>query len=256
MNLNNNNLIFKNKYAVVTGGTRGIGKAVSWELARRGAKVLALFGRDTKSAGLLEKEAQDQGLEITCIKGDLCHDEKFAEVVRQILEKAPQIDFLVHCAASGVHRNAMELSLKHMRWTFEINVFAIHNLLQNLVSKMPRGSKVIAVTSSGGTKVIPYYAAVGSSKGALESLFRHYAYELAPQGIAVNCVCPGLVLTEAIDAFPDREARIEKTKAATPSGSLVVPEEVANVIAFLCQPEADNIIGQTIVLDGGKTLLS
>jgi enoyl-[acyl-carrier protein] reductase III len=121
---------------------------------------------------------------------------------------------------------------------------------------MPRGGRVIGVTSSGGTKVIPYYAAVGSSKGALESLFRHYAYELAPKGIIVNCVCPGLVLTDAIDAFPDREARIEKTKAATPSGSLIVPEEVANVISFLCQPEASNIVGQTIVLDGGKTLLS
>ena len=104
--------------------------------------------------------------------------------------------------------------------------------------------------------MIPYYAAVGSSKGALEALFRHYAYELAPRGIAVNLVCPGLVLTDAIDAFPDREARIEKAVAATPSGALVVPEDVAETIAFLCEPQASQIIGQTIVIDGGKTLLS
>jgi NAD(P)-dependent dehydrogenase (short-subunit alcohol dehydrogenase family) len=247
---------YTNKTAVVTGGTRGIGRAVSLKLARLGAKVLALYGRDSKSAGELDALAQQEGLDIVCIKGDLANDEKFAAVVETIKSKTPQIDFIVHCAASGVHRNAMELSLKHMRWTFEINVFAIHNLLQNLVELMPRGSRVIGITSSGGTRVIPYYAAVGSSKGALEALFRHYAYELAPKGIGVNLVCPGLVLTEAIDAFPDREARIEKATSATPTGELVVPEDVAEMVAFLCEPQASQIVGQTIVIDGGKTLLS
>jgi enoyl-[acyl-carrier protein] reductase III len=247
---------FKQKTAVVTGGTRGIGRAVSLKLAREGAKVFALYGRDSKSAGELESTALQEGLQIVCIKGDLCNDEKFDAVVSAIKSNTNQIDFIVHCAASGVHRNALELSLKHLRWTFEINVFAIHRLLQNLVELMPRGSRVIGVTSSGGTRVIPYYAAVGSSKGALESLFRHYAFELAPQGIAVNLVCPGLVLTDAVDAFPDRDARIEKAKAATPTAELVVPEDVAETIVFLCEPQASQIIGQTIVIDGGKTLIS
>lgn len=247
---------FVQKCAVVTGGTRGIGRAVSLKLAREGAKVLALYGRDSKSAAELEAMAQQESLDLVCIKGDLANDEKFQSVVDAIKMKTSQVDFLVHCAASGVHRNAMELSLKHLRWTFEINVFAIHHLLQNLVELMPKGARVIGITSSGGTRVIPYYAAVGSSKGALEALFRHYAYELAPKGIAVNLVCPGLVLTDAIEAFPDREARIEKAVAATPSGALVVPENVADTVAFLCEPLASQIVGQTIVVDGGKTLLS
>lgn len=247
---------FSQKVAVITGGTRGIGRAVSLKLAREGAKVLALYGRDSKSAGELETIAKDEGLNVVCIKGDLANDDKFAAVVDSIKAQTSQIDFIVHCAASGVHRNAMELSLKHLRWTFEINVFAIHHLLQNLVEMMPRGSRVIGITSSGGTRVIPYYAAVGSSKGALEALFRHYAYELAPKGIAVNLVCPGLVLTEAVDAFPDRDARVDKAKAATPTGELVVPEDVAQTVVFLCEPQSAQIIGQTIVIDGGKTLLS
>lgn len=249
-------LSFKNKTAVITGGTRGIGRAVSLKLAREGAKVLALYGRDSKSAQELEAIAQQESLPILCIKGDLCNEDKFAAVVEKIKSETEQVDFLVHCAASGVHRDALDLTLKHLRWTFEINVFAIHHLLQNLISIMPKGSRVIGVTSSGGTRVIPYYAAVGSSKGALESLFRHYAFELAPKGIGVNLVCPGLVLTEAVDAFPDREARIDKTKNATPTGELVTPEVVADTVSFLCEPKSHQIIGQTIVIDGGKTLIS
>jgi enoyl-[acyl-carrier protein] reductase III len=121
---------------------------------------------------------------------------------------------------------------------------------------MKPGSRIVAVTSSGGTRVIPFYTAVGSSKGALESLFRHYAAELAPQGIAVNMVCPGLVLTDAVEAFPDKDARTQKTIDATPSGRLTTPEDVAGVVNFLMSPAASQIIGQTLVIDGGKTLSS
>lgn len=249
-------MTYKNKTAVVTGGTRGIGRAVSLRLAREGAQVIALYGRDSKTAAELEQLAQSENLNLIAIKGDLANDEKFAAVVESIKAQTSKVDFLIHCAASGVHRNAMELSLKHLRWTFEINVFAIHHLLQNLIEIMPAGSRVIGITSSGGTRVIPYYAAVGSSKGALEALFRHYAFELAPKGINVNLVCPGLVLTDAVDAFPDREARIERAKSATPSGELVVPENIADTVSFLCSPQAAQIVGQTLVIDGGKTLLS
>lgn len=252
----NNQKLFTNKTAVVTGGTRGIGRAVSLKLARQGVKVMALYGRDSKSAGELDTIAKEEDLNIICIKGDLCNDEKFVAVVETIKAQATTVDFIVHCAASGVHRDAMDLTLKHLRWTFEINVFAIHHLLQSLVEMMPKGARVIGVTSSGGTRVIPYYAAVGSSKGALEALFRHYAFELAPKGISVNLVCPGLVLTDAVDAFPDRDARVDKAKRATPTGELVVPEDVAETVSFLCEPRAHQIIGQTLVIDGGKTLLS
>lgn len=246
----------KNKIAVVTGGTRGIGRGVSLQLAQQGCKVLALYGRDREAADSLKADADKQGLDITCLRGDLTHPEKFKEIVTQIQSLAEKVDIVVHCAASGVHRPAMELSLKHMQWTFDINVHAIHHLLQALIDRIPRGGRVIGVTSSGATRVIPYYAAVGSSKGALEALFRHYAYELAPKGIAVNCVCPGLILTDAVEAFPDKEARLEKSLQATPTGRFTTVEDVAHLVEFLCLPYADQIIGQTIVMDGGKTLLS
>ena len=242
------------KHAVVTGGTGGIGRAVSLELAKAGYHVLALYGRDSKAAESLVEEARQKDLRIEAIRGDLTKPEKMEAVLNEIRAKAPQVDAIVHCAASGVHRTAAELSVKHLSWTFEINVFAIHHLVQSLLDIMPVGARLIGVTSHGGVRVVPFYAAVGSSKGALESLFRHYASELAPKGIAVNLVCPGLVLTEAVDAFPEREARVKKAIDATPTGRLTTPEDVALVIQFLCTPAASQIIGQTIVIDGGKTL--
>ncbi|MBS1984862.1 MAG: SDR family oxidoreductase [Bdellovibrionales bacterium] len=244
------------KFAVVTGGTRGIGRAISLSLAARGARVVALYARDREHAEKLELEAREQKLTLTTLKGDLTDDESFKKVVASLKESSAHVDILVHSAASGVHRAAMELSPRHLKWTFEINVFAFHSLMRELVPLMPSGARVIGITSSGGTRVIPFYAAVGASKGALESLLRHYASELAPRGIAVNCVCPGMVLTDAVDAFPDRDARIAKATGATPSGRLTNPEEVAELVSFLSSPAAAQIIGQTFTIDGGKTLSS
>lgn len=244
------------KVAVITGGTRGIGRAVSLELARAGYRVFALYGRNRAGADELLALAREGALEIEAVRGDLTHPDKFKAVVDELRAKTPRIDAIVHCAASGVHRPARELTIKQLSWTFDINVFAIHQLIMALVDLIPSGGRIVGVTSSGGTRVIPYYAAVGASKGALEALFRHYASELAPQGIAVNCVCPGLVATEAVEAFPDKDTRLERVLAATPSARLTTPEDVAQLVSFLCSEGAAQIVGQTIVVDGGKTLSS
>lgn len=244
------------KTVLVTGGTRGIGRAITAKFASQGARVFALYARDRKSAEDLEALAKDKNWDVTCIRGDLTDEDKFSQIMSTLREQTKTIDCVIHSAASGVHRPAMELTPKHLKWTFDINVFAIHQLLREVVPMMPQGGRIVGVTSSGGTRVIPYYAAVGSSKGAFESLFRHYASELAPQGISVNLVCPGMVLTDAVNAFPDRDARIEAAKQLTPTKKLTQPEEVAEVVAFLCSPGAAQIIGQTIVIDGGKTLSS
>jgi enoyl-[acyl-carrier protein] reductase III len=131
-----------------------------------------------------------------------------------------------------------------------------HKLITSLVDRIPNGGRIIGLTSPGGVRTIPHYAAIGASKGALESLFRHYAQELAPRGISVNLVCPGMVMTDAAQAFPGLELRLEQTLVATPTARLTAPEEVADLVHFLCQKSASQIIGQTIVMDGGKGLMS
>lgn len=245
------------KTALVTGGTRGIGRAVSLKLARAGYKVLALYGRNREAADELTAQAASEGLKVICIRGDLTRDTSFAEIVEAVKLEAPELHCIVHSAASGVHRDAMDLSIKHLRFTFEINVFSIHNLIVSLNDRLVKGSSIIGVTSAGGTRVIPHYAAIGASKGALESLFRHYAREMAPRGISVNLVCPGIVLTEAIEAFVDKEARIEASLRKTPTGALTTVEQVADMVGFLAtSPAGSQIQGQTLVIDGGMTLLT
>ncbi|NTU97059.1 MAG: SDR family oxidoreductase [Chlorobiaceae bacterium] len=247
---------FESKTVIVTGGTRGIGRAVSLALAGQGARVIALYARSRKSAAELEKEALGKGLNISTIRGDLTHDDSYHEVVTRLHDECDHIDILVHSAASGVHRKAMELSDRQLKWTFEINFFAVHRLTRELIGKMGRGGRIIGITSPGGTHVIPSYTAVGSTKGAMDALFRHYAMELAPLGIAVNLVCPGLVMTEAAKALPELERMLNVTLDYTPSGKLTTSEDVAEVVAFLASDAASQIIGQTVVVDGGKTLLA
>ena len=242
------------RVAVVTGGTRGIGQAISWRLAREGVRVLAPYARNRRAAEELENEAAREGLEISGLRGDLSREPTLQATAAAVLEASERVDILVHAAATGVHRPADELSLKHLRWTFETNVFALHGLLRALLPHMPAGGRIIGLTSAGGTRTIPAYTAIGASKGALESLCRHYAVELAPRGIAVNLVSPGLVLTGAIDACPDRDARVEATRAETQSGRLTTPEDVAEVVSFLCGDAGSQIVGQTLVVDGGRTL--
>ncbi len=247
---------FEGRNAVVTGGTRGIGRAISLELAASGAAVQALYARDRASAEALEQEARQRGLAITTIRGDLAHDETFLASVARVRSACATIDFLVHAAASGVHKPAMELSDRHLRWTFEVNLFAVHRLTRELRDRIPRGGRIIGITSPGGSRVVPQYAAVGATKGALEALFRHYARELAPDGITVNLVCPGLVLTEAIRALPQLDERIRRAVADTPTGALTEPGQVASIVRSLCDEESSQITGQTIVVDGGKGLLA
>jgi len=244
------------KNAIVTGGTRGIGRAVSLALAECGAHVFAIYARSRKHAESLEKEASDRGLRITTIRGDLGHDETFTEVLRTLQNECPVVDILVHSAASGVHRKSMSLSDRHLKWTFEINFFAIHRLTRDLHENMKKGSRIIGITSPGGTRVIPDYAAVASTKGAMEALFRHYAKELAPEGITVNLVCPGLVMTDVAKNVPELGRLLEITETYTPSGRLTTPEDVAEVVKFLTTDAASQIVGQTIVVDGGKGLMA
>lgn len=245
------------KIAVVTGGTRGIGKEISLSLAQAGVKVYALYARNSKAATALEEEASEKNIQIECLRGDLTKEEKFDDLIKELRTKTDTLDIIVHSAASGVHKPALELTEKHLRWTFDINLFAIHKLLLELAPMMNKGGRIIGITSNGGRQVLPFYSAVGSSKGALESLFRHYAHEWAPRGISVNLVCPGMVLTDAVDAFPDRDDRIKKCVDETPTGRMTNPNEVAELVKFLgLNSAAAQIVGQTITVDGGRGLLA
>jgi enoyl-[acyl-carrier protein] reductase III len=245
-----------NKTILVTGGTRGIGHAISLRFARAGATVVANYLRDEKAADNLKAIATEEGLAIVLCRADLTSERGLEQLDRSLQEQGPYLSGLVHCAATGIHRPIEELTERHFDWTLNLNVRAFFKLIKLLLARFPKGSSIVAVSSWGALRALPFYSVVGSSKGALEALTRHLAVELAPRGIRVNILTAGAVLTDAWKAMPNGEARIAETIRRTPAGRLVTPEEVAYGAQFLCSDAASGVIGQTLVLDNGAGIMA
>lgn len=237
--------------ALVTGGSRGIGKAIALRLARLGAHRVAIgYFRSDPAAEETADELRALGAEPVLVRGNVTSD----RVLEQVAALGP-LGVLVHNAATGVIRPALETDDRHWDWTLGANARALLALARVTVPSMPRGSTIVGISSLGSTRVLENYALVGTSKAALESLVRYLAVELAPQGIRVNAVSAGVVDTGALEHFPNREAMLE-LGARNPAGRLVSVEDVADAVAFLCSPEADMVRGQTLVVDGGWSLLA
>jgi len=257
MSASGNNLFsLSGKAFLITGGTRGIGRAISFRFARSGATVIANYLRDEKAAEQLKVIASEEGLAIALCRADLTKKEGLEQLDSLIQERGSQLSGLVHCAATGVHRPIEELTERHFDWTFSLNTGAFFNLVKLLLGRLSRGSSIVAVSSWGALRAIPHYSLVGSSKGALEALARHLAVELAPRGIRVNILTAGAVLTDVWKAMPDSEARIAETIRRTPAGRLVTAEEVAYGAQFLCSDAAAGVIGHTLVIDGGNGIVA
>jgi len=160
----------------------------------------------------------------------------------------------VHNAATGVIRAALDTEDKHWDWTVNANARALLQLTRAASPNLHAGSSIVAISSLGAQRVLPNYVLVGTSKAALEALVRYLAVELAPRGIRVNAVSGGVVDTGALEHFPNRERMLE-AGAANPVGRLVAAEDIAGVVAFLCSPDAEMIRGQTLVVDGGFSLV-
>ncbi len=243
------------KRILVTGGTRGIGRAISWQLACAGASVLANYVHNDAMAESLRAEAKEAGLAIQICRADLTSKKGLDALAAEVGPPDMALSALVHCAATGVHRPIDALTTRHLDWTFALNVRAFFDLVLLLLPRLREGASVLAVSSEGAVRAVPFYTVVGASKGALEAMARHLAVELAPRGVRVNILSPGSILTEAWDAFPDKEARLEKERARTPRGRLVTLSEVGQVAQFLCSDAASGIVGQTVVVDGGKGIV-
>lgn len=244
----------RDKRILITGGTRGIGLAISLRFARSGATVIANYLRDEKSAQMLGAIANEEGLAITLCRADLT-TERGLEHLNSSLGEA-QLSGLVHCAATGIHRPIEELTERHLDWTFNLNLRAFFKLVKLIKKRLSKGSSIVVISSWGALRALPSYSLVGASKGGLEAFARHLAAEVAPQGIRVNILTAGAVLTDAWKAMPDSEARIAETIRRTPSGRLATAEEIAYGAQFLCSDAATGIIGHTLVVDGGVGIVA
>lgn len=239
---------------LVTGGTRGIGRAISLQLAGAGAKVVAVYVRNEAKALELEAVAKTANQAIIPCRADLSTSKGLRLVEEKLDSLGGPLHGLIHCAATGVHKPFVELEIRHYEWTFALNVRAFLELTKRCVPRLGPGGTILALSSQGATRAIPAYSVIGASKGAIEALARHLAVELGPLGIRVNVLSPGAVATEAWGAFPDAENRLDALAEKTPIGRLARPEDVAYAAHFLLSDGASAITGQVLQIDGGAGL--
>ena len=242
------------KVVLVTGGTRGLGRAISLHLASQGASVFAGYFQNENAAETFRLDSAKAGYACSTIKANLMTATGIQAVYDQIVSVGERLDALIYNSATGVHKPLAALTQRHLSVVWQVNVGAYFDLAQKLRPIMPVGSRMVAISSEGAARAMDQYGAVGSSKAALEALCRQMAVEWAPLGITVNLVSPGLLQTDTLAAMEHPEVRVAAEICRSPLGRLVGLDEVAHVVQFLCSRASDGIVGQTLVVDGGKRI--
>lgn len=244
-------LVFAKKVALITGGARGIGKATALKLARAGCDIAIVYYNSSDEAEVLAKEIQELGRKTAVIQANVSDQLSVREMYVQFREHFSHLDFLISNAASGVLKPALKMSTKHWRWCMETNALALNHLVSEGLSLMSAGGRVLALSSLGAERAIPNYAFIGASKAALEALVRSLSLELAPFGITANTVSAGVVDTDALKHFPNRQQLLDEYQAQSLAGRPLTPDDVADAIYLLCLPEAAMINGHTLFVDAG-----
>lgn len=245
------------KVALVTGASRGIGRVIALELGRLGASVAVNYHRRLEEAEKVVRELAELGSGGVAIQADVSDPEEAHRLVQLVNQELGGLDILINSAARGLERprNAMQQLPQHIRNSFDLNVIGPWFCSKEAAPIMERrgGGAIVNLTSLGAKRYIEHYAAVGVTKGALDTLTMYLAAELAPKNIRVNGVCPSWVEETGGVAAMSPEVG-EALRRNMPAGRHVSPQDVANLVAFLCLPESQMIVGQTIVLDGGVSL--
>jgi enoyl-[acyl-carrier protein] reductase III len=250
---------FANKIALITGASRGIGRATALLLAERGADVIVHYKRGEAEAKEVVEQVLALGRRGVSVQADVEQPEEIRRLFHEVAERFGALDIFVANAAATAFRQVLDLKSHHLHRTYQISVFSFVQAAQEAVKLMAgRRGKIVTVSSFPTLRYLPNYAALGSAKAALETLTRYLAVELAPQGITVNGVSPGLIQTDSsrVYAGQDYERFEREILESTPKGRIGTPEDIARVIAFLCSDDAEWIVGQIIMVDGGMTIPS
>lgn len=247
----------KGKVALITGASRGIGRAIALKLAGQGAAIVLNYVRNQEAARDTERQISNLGAQVLPFQANIGDPKAIDDLVQAALSRFGTLDILVHNAALGAFKPVHRLKLNQWELSLDINSKAFLLLTQKVlpVMEQKREGVILTISSLGAHRFIPDYGAIGISKAALEALVRYLAVELAPKGIRVNCVSGGPVDTDALKSFPRYEELKKEVIQRTPAGRIGEPEDIARVVAFLASPQSRWIYGQTLIADGGLSLI-
>lgn len=253
----------KGRCALVTGASRGIGRSIALELARQGASVAVNFLNSQDDAVAVAKEIDAMGSQVMLVKANVSIRDDVQAMVAEVQDKFGGLDTIVSNAAAGGFRDLNDLTPVNLEATLRNNSAPVVWLAQAAAESLAAGSlaakphhgKVVAVSSHGSQWAVPHYGAIGASKAALESFVRHLALEFGDRGVNFNCVLPGIIPTDAIASMPGAESLVNAaTERMMVGNRRLCEQDVASVVAFLCDGASDLIQGQTIVVDGGVSI--
>jgi 3-oxoacyl-[acyl-carrier protein] reductase len=244
-------MLLKDQVAIVTGGTKGIGKAICLLFAEEGAKVVANFSKDVDAAEALKKEAKTRGLNIGLYKADVTQFDQVKEMIEEAFAEYGKIDIFVNNV--GLIRDNFLMLMSDDDWNslLHANLTSLFNCCRTVIRKMipQRKGKIINISSISGILGTAGQTNYAATKGGVISFTKALAREVGPFNIHVNAVAPGLIESDVVSRMPK-----EKVEAITKSSSLGrigKPEEVAQVVLFLASEQSDYITGQTVIVDGG-----
>lgn len=242
--------------ALVTGGSRGIGRATALALAGAGVTRIALGFVDNEAAAQDACRAvESAGAEAVAIRANLATPTGVDQLFDGVAARFGALDVFVHCAAIAAFKPLSQTRPNQWDITMNTNARSFLAGAQRAIPMMSDGGSMVAVSSLGSVRAFPNYGAMGPTKAALESIVRGLAVELAPRRVRVNAVSAGLVNGTGVTALPGSAAAIAAASKRTPMGRIAEPEEIASIIVFLCAPASHWITGQTLIADGGWSLV-
>jgi len=244
-------MLLENKVAIVTGGTKGIGRAICFLLAEEGAKVISNFSKDVNAAEALMSEAKSKQLSLSLFKADVTQFDQAKEMVEETFAQYGKIDILVNNV--GLARDNFLMLMSDEDWDslLRTNLTSLFNCCRTVIRKMipQRKGKIINISSISGILGTSGQANYAATKGGGISFTKSLARELGPFNIHVNAVAPGLIESEIVSKMP--KEKVEAIVKSSSLGRIGKPEEVAQAVLFLASDRSDYITGQTIVVDGG-----
>jgi enoyl-[acyl-carrier protein] reductase III len=248
------------KVALVTGSSRGIGRACAVRLAEAGADIVINYVVNREAAMEVADQIAELGRRVLVVKADVSEEDDVRSMMQSVKEHFGRLDIMVSNAATGGFRPLLAATKRNFQASYNTNVLALLHLVQGAMPLLQRKegegrSKVITISSHGSHMALPYYGLIGSSKAALESLVRHLTLEVGDRGVNVNVVKAGLVETDSTRQIPNSELMFDSRKAHSMMGErMLMPEDVANAVLFLASPLSDLVQGETLTVDGGAAV--